>query len=321
MVSGGFCGDSFERDGSAGIERQCGFQAETTIVPRMLRRGVILNSVAGAPTSGTPHAVSTSQPYLACRGISKHFGAVQALTEVDFEVSLGEVVALVGDNGAGKSTLVKIISGTIAESSGDIVVEGEVHNFKSPRDANAAGIETVYQDLALCDNLDVVANLFLGREVGLGGSLPGAPLSEAEMERRSLKVLQTLHIRIPSVRREVAALSGGQRQSIAVGRAVLWGSKIVLLDEPTAALGVAQQREVLDLIRRLRDQQIGVVVISHNLQQIFEVADRLVVLRLGRVAANVKRREVSINDVVGYITGAGSEVVPVTRTRTGRLRP
>lgn len=259
-------------------------------------------------TQATASALPTPMPangsaYLDCRGISKHFGPVQALSDVDFQTSLGEVVALVGDNGAGKSTLVKIISGTETASSGEIRVAGVRCAFRTPRDANAAGIETVYQDLALADNLDVVANLFLGREAAIA-ALPGAPLSEAEMEWRSLGVLQSLHIRIPSVRRPVGALSGGQRQSVAVGRAVLWGSKVVLLDEPTAALGVAQQREVLDLIRRLRDQGLGVVVISHNLQQIFDVADRLVVLRLGRIAANVLRADVTTRDVVGFITGA-----------------
>ncbi len=250
-----------------------------------------------------PLQAPEGRPYLACRGISKHFGAVQALTDVDLDLYLGEVVALVGDNGAGKSTLVKIISGTQTASSGTISVEGNEVSIRSPHDASAAGIETVYQDLALCDNLDVVANLFLGREELLS-PLVGSPLSEPEMERRTIGVLQTLHIRIPSVRALVGTLSGGQRQSTAVGRAVLWGSKIVLLDEPTAALGVAQQREVLDLVRRLKDQGLGVLLISHNLQQVFDVTDRLVVLRLGRVAANVKRSEVSTEDVVAYITGA-----------------
>lgn len=250
-----------------------------------------------------PVQVSGGEPYLSCRGISKVFGAVQALSTVDLDLYLGEVVALVGDNGAGKSTLVKIISGTQTASSGTISIEGKEVSIRSPQDANAVGIETVYQDLALCDNLDVVANLFLGREQLLS-SLLGSPLNEAEMERRTATVLQSLHIRIPSVRALVGTLSGGQRQSTAVGRAVLWGSKIVLLDEPTAALGVAQQREVLDLVRRLRDQGLGVVLISHNLQQVFDVADRLVVLRLGRVAANVKRSEVSTEEIVAYITGA-----------------
>jgi D-xylose transport system ATP-binding protein len=259
--------------------------------------------VHGDPVDSAPLPASEGRPYLACRGISKHFGAVQALTDVDLDLNLGEVVALVGDNGAGKSTLVKIISGTQTPSSGTISVEGKEVSIRSPHDANAAGIETVYQDLALCDNLDVVANLFLGREQLLSQTF-GSPLNEAEMERRTAAVLQTLHIRIPSVRALVGTLSGGQRQSTAVGRAVLWGSKVVLLDEPTAALGVAQQREVLDLVRRLKDQGLGVVLISHNLQQVFDVADRLVVLRLGRIAANVKRSEVSAEEVVAYITGA-----------------
>ena len=243
------------------------------------------------------------KPFLQMEGISKNFGAVQALTDVNFEAYLGEVVALVGDNGAGKSTLIKIISGTQLASSGTIKVDGTEATIHSPRAANALGIETVYQDLALCDNLDVVSNLFLGRE-SVAGNFPGVPLSEAEMEKRSAAVLDTLHIRIQSVRSAVGSLSGGQRQSIAVGRAVLWGSKLVLLDEPTAALGVAQQREVLDLVRRLKQQGLGVVVISHNLQQIFDVADRLVVLRLGKVAANVRRNDVTAADIVGYITGA-----------------
>jgi len=250
-----------------------------------------------------PDPVAERKPFLRVESISKHFGNVQALKDVNFEAYLGEVVALVGDNGAGKSTLVKILSGTETASSGTIYVEDREVHFRSPRDANAEGIETVYQDLALCDNLDVVANLFLGREE-TPAPLPGAPLGEAQMEKRSKSVLDTLHIRIPSVRTAVGALSGGQRQSIAVGRAVLWGSRLVLLDEPTAALGVAQQREVLALVRRLREQGLGVVVISHNLQQVFDVADRLVVLRLGQVAANVMRSDVSTEDVVGYITGA-----------------
>lgn len=253
-------------------------------------------------SDGTAASKEANQPYLRCVNISKNFGAVQALKDVNLEAYLGEVVALVGDNGAGKSTLIKIISGTETPSSGQIIVNGNVVHLRSPHDASAAGIETVYQDLALCDNLDVVGNLYLGREMSL--NFPGAPLSEPKMEKESLQVLQTLHIRIPSVRAAVGALSGGQRQSIAVGRAVLWGSKLVLLDEPTAALGVAQQREVLALIRRLRDQGLGVVVISHNLQQIFDVADRLVVLRLGQIGANVKRADVTPDDVVGYITGA-----------------
>lgn len=242
------------------------------------------------------------QSLLELRGIKKAFGAVEALKGVNFSVYPNEVVGLVGDNGAGKSTMIKIISGTYEPTAGDIFVDGTPAVFRSPRDANAAGIETVYQDLALCDNLDVVANLFLGRET-VAASFAGAPMQEADMEKRSASVLQTLHIRIPSVRTPVGALSGGQRQSIAVGRAVLWGSRLVLLDEPTAALGVEQQREVLSLVLRLKRQGLSVVIISHNLQQVFEVADRIVVLRLGQVVANVKASEVTGDDVVGYITG------------------
>lgn len=270
----------------------------------MTSEPVQLESGSAQPSADSvPAGVPVQEAYLRCSGISKHFGAVQALSDVDFDVRLGEVVALVGDNGAGKSTLVKIISGTEIASSGEISVGGSVVSIRTPHDANALGVETVYQDLALCDNLDVVANLFLGRE-SVAAQLPGSPLTEAKMEKRSLSVLGTLHIRIPTVRSAVGALSGGQRQSIAVGRAVLWGSKVVLLDEPTAALGVAQQREVLALVRRLKQEGLGVVVISHNLQQIFDVADRIVVLRLGRVAANVMRADVSTDDVVRYITGA-----------------
>jgi D-xylose transport system ATP-binding protein len=254
---------------------------------------------------------SNGTPLLQLRGIRKNFGAVEALKGVDFEVFPGEVVALVGDNGAGKSTMIKIVSGTYAPSAGEILIAGQPVVFHSPRDANMAGIETVYQDLALCDNLDVVANLFLGRET-VHGTFPGIPMSEAEMEKKSLSVLQTLHIRIPSVRSAVGALSGGQRQSIAVGRAVLWGSRLVLLDEPTAALGVAQQREVLDLILRLKRQGLAVVVISHNLEHVFEVADRIVVLRLGQRVASVRKGEVSHEAIVGYITGARA-AMPVTQ--------
>jgi D-xylose transport system ATP-binding protein len=235
--------------------------------------------------------------------VGKRYGAVQALHNVDFDVSLGEIVALIGDNGAGKSTLVKIISGTEMPSAGSISVEGTPVTIRSPHDASRLGIETVYQDLALCDNLDVVANLFLGREY-TNGRFTGASLSQGEMEKRTTTVLETLRIRIPSPRVKVGGLSGGQRQSIAVGRSVLWGSKIVLLDEPTAALGVIQQREVLDLVLRLKEQGMGVVLISHNLPQVFEVVDRLVVLRLGEVVANVMKAEVNSEEIVSYMTGS-----------------
>jgi D-xylose transport system ATP-binding protein len=238
-------------------------------------------------------------PLLQLKNISKRFGAVQALTDVDFEVYPSEVVALVGDNGAGKSTLVKTIAGIYLPDSGEILFEGKTAHITGPNDVARLGIATVYQDLALCDNLDVVANLYLGRE-----EFNGVALDEVSMEKRANEVLSGLAVRIPSVRTPVASLSGGQRQSVAVARSVMWKSKVVLLDEPTAALGVAQTRQVLDLIMRLREQGLGVVVISHNLADVFEVADRVIVLRLGRRVATFDVRNVNREQVVGAITGA-----------------
>lgn len=246
----------------------------------------------------------TISPVLELKGISKHFGAVEALAGVDFKVYPSEVVALTGDNGAGKSTLIKVIAGTHAPSAGVIRFDGEVVSIRSPRYAASLGIETVYQDLALCDNLDVVANMYLGREV-VSRPRVLCRLSELDMERHALDVLRRLNVTtIGDVRSTVSALSGGQRQSVAISRAVMWNSKIVLLDEPTAALGVAQTHEVLELIKRLRGQGLGVVLISHNLHDVFEVADRIVVLRLGRNVAEFKRSEATAEDVVSAITGA-----------------
>jgi D-xylose transport system ATP-binding protein len=246
---------------------------------------------------------SAGAPVLALRGISKSFGAVQALTDVDFEVYAGEVVALVGDNGAGKSTLIKCISGAHLPDTGTILVDGEAVKIHVPSDATHLGIETVYQDLALCDNLDVVANMFLGRET-VHVPLLG-PMQELAMEKRSLEVLDGLHVTtISSVRQRVVSLSGGQRQSVAISRAVMWRVKVVILDEPTAALGVAQTEQVLALIRRLREQGLGVVVISHNLHEVFEVADRIIVLRLGRRVATFVHDGTTPEDVVAAITGA-----------------
>jgi D-xylose transport system ATP-binding protein len=239
-------------------------------------------------------------PILQMRNISKSFGAVRALSGVDFEVYAGEVVALVGDNGAGKSTLVKTIAGVGPADSGEIFVDGQPVKITSPQVAAHLGIETVYQDLALCDNLDVVSNLFLGREE----KTPWRGLADIEMERRTIEVLRTLDVKIPSVRTLVASLSGGQRQSIAVAKSLLRQAKVVLLDEPTAALGVAQTRQVLNLIRRLRDQGLGVVVISHNLADVFEVADRVIVLRLGRRVATFDVKNTTSERVVAAITGA-----------------
>ncbi|HEX9993159.1 MAG TPA: ATP-binding cassette domain-containing protein [Acidimicrobiales bacterium] len=244
-------------------------------------------------------------PLLELRGVSKRFGAVQALTDVDFEVDAGEVVALVGDNGAGKSTLVKAIAGIHRIDDGEFRFEGRTVDVTGPKDAAALGIATVYQDLALCDNLDVVANLFLGRErraTGPTGALRW--LDEATMEQEARELLARLSVSIPDVRIPVASLSGGQRQSIAVARSTMGSPKLVLLDEPTAALGVAQTRQVLDLIRRLREQGLGVLVISHNLVDVFAVADRIVVLRLGRRVATLSKEEATAETVVAAITGA-----------------
>ena len=256
-------------------------------------------TVAGRPETGA------GVPLLELRGVSKAFGAVQALSDVRFDVHPSEVVALVGDNGAGKSTLIKIIAGIYAVDSGTVLWEGREVSIRSPKDSTALGIATVYQDLALCDNLDVVANLYLGRESAAG---PGAAaiLDEVSMEKRSIDVLRRLSVKIPSVRTTVASLSGGQRQSVAVARSVLWDNRVVLLDEPTAALGVAQTKEVLDLVHRLRDEGHGVVIISHNLADVFEVADRITVLRLGRYVGSFDRRSVSREQLVALMTGAVS---------------
>ena len=241
------------------------------------------------------------EPLLAATGVSKSFGAVQALTDVDFEVYPGEVVALVGDNGAGKSTLVKAIAGVQPADYGQLLFEGKDAPVASPGDATRLGIATVYQDLALCENLDVVANLYLGHERTGGSRL----MDEAAMERRTRSLLDDLAVRtLASVRTLVAALSGGQRQTVAIARAMLGKPKLVILDEPTAALGVAQTTQVLQLIRQLRDRGLGVVMISHNLADVFAVADRIVVLRLGRRVATFTAAEANQDEVVGAITGA-----------------
>lgn len=255
--------------------------------------------------SPPPMQATGDGPLLQCRGIVKSFGAVHALRGADFEASAGIVTALLGDNGAGKSTLIKCIAGTYIPDAGEITLDGQVQHFHTPAEATRAGIETVYQDLALCDNLDVVANLFLGRE-SVRSWIPGlvSTLSEEEMERRATGALSTLRINIPSVRNQVAQLSGGQRQSVAVAKAVLWSPKVVILDEPTAALGVAQTRQVLDLVLRLREQGLAVVVITHNMQDVFEVADRAIVMRLGRRVATFTIKDVTPDDVVAAITGA-----------------
>jgi D-xylose transport system ATP-binding protein len=246
-----------------------------------------------------------TEPVLSARGLSKRFGPVQALDGVDIDVRAGEVLALVGDNGAGKSTLVKSISGIYSVDSGEFSFAGRPVKIGGPASATELGIATVYQDLALCDNLDVVANLFLGQEeIVAGPSSVVRALDENEMERRSHQLLQQLSVTIPSVRSEVGTLSGGQRQQVAVARSLLGEPKVVMLDEPTAALGVVQTKQVLDLIRRLRERDLGVIVISHNLANVFEVADRIFVLRLGRKAGLFEKSKVSEEQVVGAITGA-----------------
>jgi D-xylose transport system ATP-binding protein len=240
---------------------------------------------------------------LALRDISKRFGAVQALTDVNFSVSAGEVVALVGDNGAGKSTLVKTIAGVNTADSGVIEFEGRPVTIGSPADAAHLGIATVYQDLALCDNIDVAGNLFLGREETIPGS---GWMRQVEMERQAAELLRTLSVKIPDVRIQVASLSGGQRQSVAIARSLLGEPKVVLLDEPTAALGVAQTAQVLDLIERLAGRGLGVVLISHNLADVFAVAHRIAVLRLGRNGGDFRVADVTQEEVVAAITGLAS---------------
>jgi D-xylose transport system ATP-binding protein len=265
-------------------------------------------NVANQPDAQVAQGASPAtagQPLLQTKGIVKNFGAVQALRGVDFEAAAGEVTALLGDNGAGKSTLIKCIAGTHVPDAGQILLNGQPQHFHTPSDATRAGIETVYQDLALCDNLDVVANLFLGREF-TRTRIPGLlrSLKEEEMEQKTIEALSVLRINIPSVRNLVAQLSGGQRQSIAVAKAVLWSPQVVILDEPTAALGVAQTRQVLDLVLRLRERGLAVVVITHNMQNVFEVADKAIVMRLGRRVATFTISEITPDDIVAAITGA-----------------
>jgi D-xylose transport system ATP-binding protein len=242
---------------------------------------------------------ASTAPTLELRGVSKSFGVVQALSDVEFEVRAGEVMALVGDNGAGKSTLIKSIAGIHSIDSGEIFFEGQEVHIHGPKDAARLGIEVVYQDLALCDNLDVVQNMYLGREAHDFIQR----LNEPTMEQKTVETMRSLSVTtLRSVRQRVASLSGGQRQSVAVARAVMWNSKVVILDEPTAALGVAQTRQVLDLVKRLREQGLGVVLISHNLVDVFEVSDRITVLRLGRNVGVYERAQTSQGEIVQAIT-------------------
>lgn len=247
-------------------------------------------------------------PILKLRGVSKQFGAVSALTDIDLDIHAGEVVALVGDNGAGKSTLVKVLAGVHSPTAGSIEFMGKPVKLDSPGAALDMGIATVFQDLALCENLDVVANLFLGHEL-----VPWA-LDEVQMEVRAWTLLQELAARIPSVREPIASLSGGQRQTVAIARSLLLEPKIIMLDEPTAALGVAQTAEVLNLIERVRDRGHGVVLISHNMEDVRAVADRIVVLRLGK-NNGVFDADTSNEELVAAITGASENSVSRRRAR------
>jgi D-xylose transport system ATP-binding protein len=273
--------------------------------------GYQLITMTTGTQNGAPGAPAANGSLLSLRGVSKSFGPVQALSDVDFDVRAGEVVALVGDNGAGKSTLIKTISGVGPADGGEFAWDGRQVRIHAPHDSAQLGIAVVYQDLALCDNLDVVANLYLGREVRHGPAL--APLDEIAMEREARGLLDSLAVRtLKSVRTEVGSLSGGQRQSIAIARSLLGEPRMVILDEPTAALGVAQTAQVLDLVVRLRERGLGVIIISHNLADVFQVADRIVVLRLGRNAGEFPADAQHRQEVVAAITGAAGDLAPAS---------
>ena len=255
-----------------------------------------------ATASGLSPALAENTPLLSLRGINKSFGAIHVLKDVDFDCYAGKVTALVGDNGAGKSTLVKGVAGTYPFDSGQYLFDGHDVHVTSPKAAAALGIEVVYQDLALCDNLDVVHNMFLGREVKRG-----ITLDETTMERRATETLAGLSVRtLKSVRTQVSRLSGGQRQTVAIARAVLWNSKLVILDEPTAALGVAQTEQVLNLVRRLADNGLAVILISHNMNDVLQVSDTIAALYLGQLVAHVRAQDVNNSQVVELITAGRS---------------
>ncbi|MEO3930477.1 ATP-binding cassette domain-containing protein [Micromonosporaceae bacterium B7E4] len=260
------------------------------------------------PVTGTaaePRQVTAEEPVLEARGVVKRFGHVEALRGADFTVHRAEVVALIGDNGAGKSTLVKTLSGVHAPDEGEIRVGGRTVHFSSPLDARRAGVETVYQDLAVADDLSVAANLYLGREISRPGLLGRLGLlDKPAMRRGAAAALDELGVRIPRVSTPIAMLSGGQRQCVAVARAIIWATNVVILDEPTAALGVVQTGRVLDVVRRARDAGMSVVLVSHNMPQVLEIADRIEVLRLGRRTARFRADEVSTDDLVAAMTGA-----------------
>jgi simple sugar transport system ATP-binding protein len=251
---------------------------------------------------------TTKQPILQCTDLEKHFGGLVAVNHVSLDVFPGEVVGLVGDNGAGKSTLIKMISGVYKPDGGKILLDGREVNFATPLEARQQGIETIYQDLALCENLDATVNIFLGREplrrqLGLF-----KVINRAHMHTESQRVLDRLDIHIPNLNRPIREMSGGQRQAVAIARAVYWNARLMIMDEPTAALAVAEQRKVYELVRTLREQNVPVIIISHNLQDIFAVADRIVVMRRGRKVGEVVTSETTSDEVVGLIVGAAAAV-------------
>ncbi|OPG01612.1 ATP-binding cassette domain-containing protein [Microbispora sp. GKU 823] len=269
-------------------------------------------------SSSTGSTRSAGPPVLEVRNLSKRYGSMAALTDVTLDLRPGEVLSLVGDNGAGKSTLLKILSGTTTPSGGEVVVAGEPRVFHGPADATAAGIATVYQDLALAPDLDVTGNLFLGREI-VTSSAPGrwfGWLDRREMHRRTEEALRRVRIHVPDVGRECGNLSGGQRQAVAIARAVTWCERVLLLDEPTAALGVEQQREVLTLIDHVRSMGTSVVLVSHQLPHVMQISDRIAVLRRGRLSAVLDRASATVERLVALITGLEGETGPHT-DRTG----
>ncbi len=262
------------------------------------------------------HTAVGTEPIIKLVGVKKSFGPVSVLKGVDLEVHPGRVTALVGDNGAGKSTLIKGLAGVQPYDEGEVLIDGLHRDLHTPRDSSSLGIEVVYQDLALCDNLDIVQNMFLGRE-----ELSAGTFDEGRMEKEASDTLRSLSVRtVKSVRQKVSSLSGGQRQTVAIARAVLKKARVVILDEPTAALGVAQTEQVLNLVRRLSEQGVAVVLISHNLADVFEVADDIAVLYLGQMVAQIPTRETTRDDVVGYITGTktmgGIDIVDTSTIRT-----
>ncbi len=272
----------------------------------------LTSAVADAEAPAVAGGQASAMPLLEVRGLQKRFGAVQALADVNLIAPAGQVTALVGDNGAGKSVLIKCVAGIHEPDAGEILWEGRPVHIRTPRDSAALGIEVVYQDLALCDNLDVVQNMFLGRE-----RLQGGLLNEDDMERAAAETLGSLRVAtLRSIRQPVASLSGGQRQAIAVAKAVMWNSKLVILDEPTAALGVAQTRQVLELVRRLADRGLAVIMVSHNLNDVFAVADRIVVLRLGRTVASGEASGFDSQSVVEFMT-TGRSSRPIMAGETG----